>query len=156
MYLVLLACDLVSLNLFITFYYTRWHLPLASLLFFCAFLYALLASNIFKEKKYVDVLSEIVGDNSKSAALLSAIPDFSDEFVSIPASEPNVLKCLGDLYSNCNQYLTCEELTVLCERVADEFVVTQGWMDYSINCVRGTAHQPRSAIKLSPQANLQQ
>jgi len=112
---------------------------------------------IFSKKKKVCGCSfRIVGDNSKSAALLSAVPEFSDEFVSIPASEPNVPKCLGDLYSNCNRYLTCEELTVLCERVADEFVVTQGWMDCSINCVRGTVHQLRSAIRLSPQVNLQQ
>ena len=33
-YLVLLACDLVYLILFITFHYTRWYIPLASLLFF--------------------------------------------------------------------------------------------------------------------------
>lgn len=63
--------------------------------------------------------------NSKSVALLSAVPEFSDKFVSIPASEPNVPKCLGDLYSDCNRDLTHEELTELCEHVADELVVTR-------------------------------
>ena len=63
--------------------------------------------------------------NSKSIALLSAVPEFSDEFISVPASEPNVPKCLSDLYSDCNRNLTPEELTDLCERVADELVVTR-------------------------------
>ena len=63
--------------------------------------------------------------NSKSIALLSAVPEFCDDFVSIPASEPNVPKCLGDLYDDRNRDLTNEELTALCERVADELVVTR-------------------------------
>ena len=44
MYLVLLACDLVYLILFVTFYYTRWHLLLASLLFLCFPVYIASAS----------------------------------------------------------------------------------------------------------------
>ena len=63
--------------------------------------------------------------NSKFVALLSAVPEISDEFVSIPASEPNVPMRLGDLYSDCNRDLPREELTALCECVADELVVTR-------------------------------
>ena len=63
--------------------------------------------------------------NSKSIALLSAVPEFSDEFISIPASEPNLPTCPGDLNSDSNRDLTHEEQTAQCECVADELVVQE-------------------------------
>jgi len=49
-YLVLLACDIVYLIFFITFYYTRWHLLLASLLFFVLSCMSYMHQFFFKEK----------------------------------------------------------------------------------------------------------
>ena len=40
--------------------------------------------------------------NTKTVAHLNAAPDFSDQFVHVPASEPNVPKRPPDLYSDCN------------------------------------------------------
>ena len=72
----------------------------------------------------MDMLFEKIAMNSKSVALLSTVPDFCDEFVSATATEPNLSKCLGDLYSESTRDLTHEELVKRCEKIADELKVT--------------------------------
>ena len=71
----------------------------------------------------MDSFFEKLATNSKSVALLNTVPKFCSNFVSAPTSEPNIPKCLGDLYSESNQHLTQEDLRVLCKRVAGELVV---------------------------------
>ena len=73
----------------------------------------------------MDSFFEKLATNSKSVALLSTVPKFCSEFVSAPTTEPNIPKCLGDLYSESNRHLTPEDLRVLCKHVADELVVTK-------------------------------
>ena len=76
------------------------------------------------------MLFEKVAMNSKSVALLSAVPDFCEKFVSTTATEPNLPKCLGELYSESNRDLTHEELVELCENTADELEVTESEASY--------------------------
>ena len=77
--------------------------------------------NYLRKPRWTHFLEKL----AKSVALLSTVPKFCGEFVSAPTTEPNIPKCLGDLYSESNRNLIQEDLRVLCKRVADELVVTK-------------------------------